>query len=229
VKFGVELAHALGVSAKVVSSVARQRAHVDPSLSALAFDPHNDVVDEAEDERAVFRFDVTRCAPALGWLLGNDPPMQTARGLADRVEHFLGGAIDHHRLKLREDLGLMGRITGTGIGHGVGAPGAVARQHGKLGRVLGIGGDVVEVRRPEVEGDDARRPCKNRKAHHDAGSGAPCPRGAAPPDDDCRADPQQQRQDGAGERGCDEAGGERRIHATETVQNQREQDDRRAE
>lgn len=75
VQFGVEIAHALGVAAEIVSPVARERAHIDARLASVGLDPDNDIVDEPEDERAVFRFDVPGCATALGRLLSDDPPM----------------------------------------------------------------------------------------------------------------------------------------------------------
>ena len=101
-KFGVEVLHALGIAAEIVSPVARQRAHIDPGLSGITVDPHDDIVDETENERAVFGFDVTGRAPAFGRLFGDDAPMQTACGLAHRVEDFVGGAIDDQRLNLRK-------------------------------------------------------------------------------------------------------------------------------
>jgi hypothetical protein len=223
-QFRVEVAHALGIAAEIVSPVAGQRAHVDTRLPGLILDAHDDVVDESEDERAVFRFDVPGRASAFRRLLGDDAPMQAACRLAHRIEDFVGGAIDDHRLELRKRMGLLGDITCAGISDGIGTPGALTRERGELRGVLGIGRDVVEVRHLEVEGDHARRPCKNRKAHQYACGSAPRPRDAAPPDRDGRADAEQECRDGACECSHKQARGERRIHAAEAMQHQREQD-----
>jgi len=211
-----------------VVAVARQRADVDASRAAIVLDAHDHVIGEAENERAVLGLDVTGGAVSLRRLFGGNAPFETACGLANRIEDFLGGAIEDQRADLRVVALLhLGEVRM--VGDRVRRLRPVAGECGELGRVLGIRRDVVDRRQSEEDGSDARRPCENRKADCHAGGGTPCARRALPPDHDAGHNAADEREARPRKSREHEANGERRLDAAKPVQDEREQDEHGAE